>query len=935
MNNYKIKFKNGRTTTICCSSNEELKSDLIECTKRFNSEIDTINDMPTEKLSVGGFLVGTFLGGILGNAVAKSGVKKTAKTISKRTKSTISKTRKGVSEFRSASSKSKKMSAGGLGKPTYIPNEDIENIKTNYGQTISGRKLLDGAYATGKVKKPTMSRTQFEDESYEYAKGGNVPSITRKVNEVNRLIALGNENDISVIDSSSTWESPMKYKPIRYSNGTLYIEYEELDLYKNNRTGVKQWITKKDKVLKRNMEYDSPLNNIAKWYRKALKNYDVEFEDGGNIGSMALAGAMPELAIANEVSNKLPATTSAVDKRIAERIYSDKPSFWEDRGLKHYAQGGSTPDKEDNETDDMSLWSNDELALYLGVSTKSVKENREDAIEQAEGLRQMSNEGYYAGGGGVKKRNLMSMANLVDWKGEGIKKWYIRSYPTDDLGEELNDTNTFADLWNGIHKRENVYNIMGVGDSVIRERLFEYLSLIYDVDYSYVYDKWLDSADEYAKGGNVLATSPTLDGINKLISEYLYGSTITLVPVDSDKKSFEVHNKKGKTQFLVVLNKNKYQFIPNQQYAKGGSVGQQITFKHWSGDTKNGTITEDLGDGNFQVSSGFGNVLVNQEDIISSNTKTPERKKMFGLFEDGGEVWQKPYYYDFWTNEMLPFFVKGLKNILSKTKDEYLKGIYLNDIGFTIGHSGNFIFDFKSEYNYDLTMSVIIDVYLKVKASYVMHEIKEWEYTFDEIEQVGGFEGDKPVFKAIEKLCLETSIKYAPQIYALKSKKFSGGGSTSGQKVTLQEQMCLNGHTITGEYYIQSERKDNNGKKIYVVLDKEDGKTYECEIPSRIIWEAKSKFSGGGSTNSRMDLFEDYENIPPVVQNIIDKYTEKFGDDLGDMSYEDMADMHNEIYAVGYTFESYLDNVPYGLRPIGVNLNELQGFEEEPDDDKE
>jgi len=133
MNNYKIKFKNGRTTTICCSSNEELKSDLIECTKRFNSEIATINDMPTEKLSVGGFLLGTILGGILGNAVAKSGVKKTAKTISKTTKKTISKTKKGVSEFRSASSKSKKMSAGGLGKPTYIPNEDIESLKTNYG----------------------------------------------------------------------------------------------------------------------------------------------------------------------------------------------------------------------------------------------------------------------------------------------------------------------------------------------------------------------------------------------------------------------------------------------------------------------------------------------------------------------------------------------------------------------------------------------------------------------------------------------------------------------------------------------------------------------------------------------------------------------------------------------------------------------------------
>jgi hypothetical protein len=43
---------------------------------------------------------------------------------------------------------------------------------------------------------------------------------------------------------------------------------------------------------------------------------------------------------------------------------------------------------------------------------------------------------------------------------------------------------------------------MGVGDSLIRERLFEYLSLIYNVDYDVVYNKWLESAD-YAKGGGV------------------------------------------------------------------------------------------------------------------------------------------------------------------------------------------------------------------------------------------------------------------------------------------------------------------------------------------------------------------------------------------------------------------------------------------------
>jgi hypothetical protein len=134
---------------------------------------------------------------------------------------------------------------------------------------------------------------------------------------------------------------------------------------------------------------------------------------------------------------------------------------------------------------------------YYEYSPELSEENGEETFVNAKGkVRE------YKNGGGVKKRSLMSVAHLVDWKGEGIKKWYIRSYPTDDLGEELNDEATFTDLWNGIHNKENVYDIMGVGDSVIRERLFEYLSLIYDVEYSYVYNKWLESAD-YANGGGI------------------------------------------------------------------------------------------------------------------------------------------------------------------------------------------------------------------------------------------------------------------------------------------------------------------------------------------------------------------------------------------------------------------------------------------------
>jgi hypothetical protein len=83
-------------------------------------------------------------------------------------------------------------------------------------------------------------------------------------------------------------------------------------------------------------------------------------------------------------------------------------------------------------------------------------------------------------------------------------------------------------------------------------------------------------------------------------------------------------------------------------------------------------------------------------------------------------------------------------------------------------------------------------------------------------------------------------------------------------------------------------------------------------------------FKGGGKTPEIMDLFEDYENIPPKVQKILDKYEESFED--GD--YKGLTKAHNELDKIGYTFEFYLDGQAYGLRRKNVPLNKLVGYEE-------
>ena len=72
-----------------------------------------------------------------------------------------------------------------------------------------------------------------------------------------------------------------------------------------------------------------------------------------------------------------------------------------------------------------------------------------------------------------------------------IKEYYVKNFPTDNLGLELNETPTFPGLLNQLIVNGDVYRYIGVSDSVIRERLFEKLADTLNVSYDYVYNLWL------------------------------------------------------------------------------------------------------------------------------------------------------------------------------------------------------------------------------------------------------------------------------------------------------------------------------------------------------------------------------------------------------------------------------------------------------------
>jgi hypothetical protein len=76
-------------------------------------------------------------------------------------------------------------------------------------------------------------------------------------------------------------------------------------------------------------------------------------------------------------------------------------------------------------------------------------------------------------------------------KNINIKEWYLNTYPTDDLGCEINNDATFNDLLTCLSDCKDIYELLGVSDSLVRERAFCKLSDLMSVDYSYIYKQWL------------------------------------------------------------------------------------------------------------------------------------------------------------------------------------------------------------------------------------------------------------------------------------------------------------------------------------------------------------------------------------------------------------------------------------------------------------
>lgn len=74
-----------------------------------------------------------------------------------------------------------------------------------------------------------------------------------------------------------------------------------------------------------------------------------------------------------------------------------------------------------------------------------------------------------------------------------IKDWYSGRYPDDEAVEEIKADATFKDLNDALNNGQNIAPLFT--DSVIRERIFAFLSEILAVSYNEIYNLWLKTSD--------------------------------------------------------------------------------------------------------------------------------------------------------------------------------------------------------------------------------------------------------------------------------------------------------------------------------------------------------------------------------------------------------------------------------------------------------
>ena len=74
-----------------------------------------------------------------------------------------------------------------------------------------------------------------------------------------------------------------------------------------------------------------------------------------------------------------------------------------------------------------------------------------------------------------------------------VADWYAVAFPNDEWGNEMmNKGVLFQDVFECLQVGFNVYALLGAGDSIVRERVFDALATMMEVSYDVIYYQWLN-----------------------------------------------------------------------------------------------------------------------------------------------------------------------------------------------------------------------------------------------------------------------------------------------------------------------------------------------------------------------------------------------------------------------------------------------------------
>lgn len=684
---YKLKFENGRSCEIYCESDGKPLQDKINAAEeRFGSKVKTINGKEVTEHGLGGFLIGAIIGGLAGNAVSKQGVKKTIKSVGTEAKKVAKKT---TAIAKKAVDAVKKKEAPKSKKSNYVPNRLIDSIETKSGKKIDNKDIIDGAHTKKKIlvsKKRVASTpkdidkekalklqsdylssreikvvntvygrkikgSEIIDGAYVkkgvFEDGGKLENFNFKKFTLSELIALlpedveflwmHKENDDNydnfIRKSQSTFKSVEKINwtissapEISFKKGSenLYLDfivYDEdssaaetpyiISLYsKDNHAGLKMFAAALIQKFKSGgyttPSYDTPITGKYEFVSKDGKKYDLKVyryerqndtDDSLEIQD-ELRDELGSIIFKNSAWKNLSKgkTIMAKSSKGLEGKLTRVANLFEDGGKTDYSYEYMLLDRlrQDNE-------------YYLGFGNRNP--SRLWAGNVDEQISEM-------------KRLYNSLPEKPQWITMEDIEEYERKMKTEEMakGGVIGDSGTITDT-KSMYQGKMGFIEMDMGNEWIVKILDGGKEKSVTVRKSGF--KILED-EEFGDGGKTSKEYKIFEGFDHLKKKNVY----RVIGVENDYVG-EWHNIREEAESEL--------HSMSKKYASGGIVGKDVTFNHWSGDIRKGIITEQLADGQYAVSSGFGSVLVSPDDIISTSDPAPQ-KKFLGIFEDGGKI---------------------------------------------------------------------------------------------------------------------------------------------------------------------------------------------------------------------------------------------------------------------------------------------------------